>query len=164
MNTNLCLMEHLQKHWCVVYLLVSWQIRYIPAKNCMKSARSLHLNFKHYDGAQVEVDFCVVTVSYWSLTFRKNIVPSTSVVTNSCKNSAGCGSIRLGLLEGSGIVCEMWMTSMMPQMNSLFRFLLKWGMTWTEKIEPFQTGIGQLQIWGTFLFAWLQYLIFIKII
>jgi len=57
-------------------------------------------------------------------------VPSTSVVTNSHKNSAGlgCGSIRLGLLERFGIVCEMEMTLMMPQMNLLFRFQLEWGM------------------------------------
>jgi len=60
-------------------------------------------------------------------------VPSTSVFTNFYKTSAGlgCGSIRLGLLKGFGIhvVCEMEMTSMMSQMNVLFRFQLEWAMT-----------------------------------
>jgi hypothetical protein len=58
-------------------------------------------------------------------------VPSTSVVTNSYKNSAGlgCGSIRLGLIEGFVVVREMEMTSMMTQMKVLFRFQLDWGMT-----------------------------------
>jgi hypothetical protein len=50
---------------------------------------------------------------------------------NSYKNSAGlgCGNIRLGLIEGFGILYEMEMTPIMPQMNVLFRFQLEWGMS-----------------------------------